>query len=104
MHDAGVIHNDIKSSNLLCGQHKKSTDKIKRCRIIDFGCASSYLDKNGNHVKEEESVSVFHGNVLLSSYDALCFKKPSRKSEMISLGYYLLSMIDDFVLLPFMEI
>ena len=29
------------------------------------------------------------------------FKKPSRKSEMISLGYFLLSLMGDFILDPF---
>ena len=92
MHNAGVTHNDIYSSNVVCGQHTRSLDKVKRCRLIDFGCSTSYLNEDGTHANYKTELGVFRGNITFASYDAMCHKVPSRKSDLIQLGYYLLNL------------
>ena len=100
IHEAGIIHNDIKSANIVCGQNSKSKDKVRRGRLIDFGCASSYLKDDGSHYEDTDKAKRFNGTLIYASYDALCMKMPSRRSEMISLGYYLVNILEDLDFLP----
>ena len=54
MQGAGVIHNDIMSSNIVVGQHMRSNDMVQRGRLIDFGCATSFRNDDGTHVSEKK--------------------------------------------------
>ena len=47
LHEAGYVHNDIKLDNIMIlGSKDQSIMKIV---LLDFGLASTYVDKKGNH-------------------------------------------------------
>ena len=96
IHRAGYIHNDIKPNNILVGQNSKADDQNKRVRLIDFGLVTKYKDAQGNHISEDSEIGVFSGNFLYANLDSLNGKYPSRKGEMISLGYCLLSLVGNY--------
>ena len=58
-HNAGYIYNDLKLDNLLVGFREPvkkpapDRDVFKDCSIhlVDFGYASKFSDKKGNHIK-----------------------------------------------------
>ena len=62
--------------------------------LIDYGMATSFLDKNGNHLKKDQ-VDTFKGNILFASLSALEFNQPSRKDDLISLCYLMLYLLND---------
>ena len=100
-HNAGFVHNGITGLNVACGQHAQCSDQVKRCILTEFGCATKYLDEQGNHVDENEKVrGIFEGNELLASYQAMSLKKTSRRCDLMSLGYLLLVLLRSFVLTP----
>ena len=63
--------------------------------LIDFGFTTSYLDKTRNykHIVEGQS-DRFRGNLVFSSYDQMDYKLTSRKDDIISLTYLLLTMLN----------
>ena len=69
-------------------------------KLIDFGIATEYLDKERNHIKCQE-LKYFEGTTAFSSYNALNFKTTSRKDDMISLYYIIVYTIQGT--LPFIN-
>jgi|TARA_B110001450_G_C17190662_1_gene307221 hypothetical protein len=62
--------------------------------LIDFGYASRFQDKDGKHIKQHE-VESFKGNILFASIDQLDFQSATRKSDLISICYMLIFMLND---------
>ena len=56
-------------------------------RLIDFGLASSFLDEQGNHIKERKSP--FSGNLFFGSRNTLMKISPTRRDDLVSLAYLL---------------
>ena len=56
VHSAGYVYNDLKLENIMCG-YADSVEKTdfnlsgKSINLVDFGFASKYLDKRGNHIE-----------------------------------------------------
>ena len=50
IHEAGYVYNDMKLDNVLIGDHKNKENTKHDIRLIDFGFASKYQDKNGDHL------------------------------------------------------
>jgi len=66
IHEAGYIYNDMKLDNILIGDYKNKEDSMHNIRLIDFGFASKYLDKDGNHLPLTET-QVFRSNMIFAS-------------------------------------
>lgn len=84
-HRAGYIHNDIKPENALLNGEKLT--------LIDFGCATKYLEK-GHHIAKTR-VSRFGGNYLFASINAMTFTSTSRKDDLMSLCFLLIYLLND---------
>ena len=78
LHSIGRVHNDIKPENTM-------TDKNGRAVIIDMGYCEKYSE-------EDIGTDEFRGSLMFSSIDKLMFKKPTRKDDLVSLAYFLITM------------
>ena len=67
-------------------------DKSSDIKLIDFGLAEKYLDKNGDHIERTE-VDEFRGNILFGSHNTMSFHTSTRKNDLISLSYLLIFII-----------
>jgi casein kinase 1 len=80
IHKCFVIHRDIKPQNFMIG-----TDE--QIYLIDFGMATIYVDENKKHVQQGESKKYILGNPKFMSYNIHRGCEPSRRDDLISLGY-----------------
>ena len=62
--------------------------------LVDYGFAKPYLNEDGTHIQEGEGTDTFEGNLLFSSLGLLEFKQPSRRDDLISLGYMLVYLLN----------
>ena len=60
-------------------------DSYGQTVLIDFGFSQKY--------SSEEKDAHFKGNLMFASINQLEFKKPTRKDDLVSLAYMLISMI-----------
>ena len=79
------VHRDIKPDNF------RIQDGL--VRMIDFGLASEYLDKDGKHIPQTE-IS-FCGTPNTGSISALEGKNHSRRDDLESLGYCFMYTVND---------
>lgn len=96
MHEAGYLYCDLKLNNVVIGKPAELAqprDIHYKCRLIDFGLARKYMDKNGKHVPNSTQ-RVFRGNVVFASRNLFNLETPSRRDDLISLCYLLLYLVD----------
>ena len=87
-HKAGYVYNDLKPENIMISFESG----LPKVTLIDFGLATRFKLKDScNHISDNEMTESFNGNMLHSSVDAMNFYKTSRKDDMISLFYLLIS-------------
>ena len=79
MHSKLVIHRDIKPQNIMLKQGE--------LYLIDFGFATFYVDENSNHIVDDGSRQHIIGTPKYVSYHIHCGSLPSRRDDLISLGY-----------------
>ena len=99
-HKAGYIFNDLKLDNLMVGYGDKLDNTVSEksvfsdCSIhlVDFGFATKYKDKKGNHIELGELPS-FRGNIIFASRDQMEFKTTSRRDDLISMCYILVYLL-----------
>ena len=88
IHSKNIIHRDINPENLLIGL--KDPNIIY---IIDFGFCKKYRSsKTGKHVPQK-NLKKFEGTPSFCSTNVLMGKEPSRRDDLISLGYVLIFLI-----------
>lgn len=87
IHRVGLVHRDIKPDNWLYGLKRNH----KLLYLIDYGLADSYLTEKGEHVPYIEQ-DKFIGNYLYSSPFTGLGYPHSRRDDLISLGYLLISL------------
>ena len=95
LHSVFVIHCDIKPDNFMV-QHADNSIKLV---IIDFGMSRLFVDseQTTKHLSDKISDSLF-GTPKYSSYNVHLGHKYSRRDDLISIGYLLMTVFD--IVLP----
>ncbi len=88
IHEEGILHLDIKPGNIVYGGTKENGGSVY---IIDFGVAVHYRDENGNH-NQYTTDSHFRGTYEYASSNIIAGIEPSRRDDLISLGYTLAAL------------
>ena len=85
IHSKGVLHLDLKPSNILFSQNSS------QIYLIDFNLSKSFLSPSGEHLPLSP-IGEFNGNVQFASLNAHQLLEQSRRDDLESLGYLLLSL------------
>lgn len=86
IHSNYVIHCDIKPQNFMIGKYGKHEDIY----LIDFGMSSFYIDETHNHIKYKDNREHIIGTPKYISLNIHNGITPSRRDDLISLGYIFL--------------
>ena len=89
IHDKGYLHLDLKLENVIVDDDDSSV-----LYLVDFGAARTFLDKNGEHIKFDTNVEELKTTMAFASVNLLCHCTPSRKDDLIMLGYLLLDLLN----------
>jgi serine/threonine protein kinase len=84
IHLKHVIHRDIKPQNIMM--------KNGELFLIDFGLSTFYVDEDFNHIKCKQNQPYILGTPKYISYNIHCGYEPSRRDDLISLGYLYLEI------------
>ena len=87
-HDIGISHGDVNSQNVLINHDDGVIDRVV---LTDFGLAETFKDTNGTHVEYKKDPSNIIGSRTYMSVDAHRGVICSRRSDMESFGYSLIS-------------
>ena len=88
IHSKNLIYRDIKPENFLVGINDPNV-----IYVIDFGLCKKYRSsKTGRHILPKVGRK-FNGNFKFSSSYTIRGKEPSRRDDIISLGYMLIYLI-----------
>jgi len=93
IHGAGYTYNDMKLDNILVGDYTMNEKTMHQIRLIDFGFATRYLDKQGNHIEDQET-DVFRSNMIFATVNQFDFKVTSRRDDLQSLSYLLIYLFN----------
>jgi len=102
VHAAGYSYNDLKLDNIMVGFNNRLSKEYTpenvfagaSLHLVDFGFATSFVDKKtGLHISQEE-VETFRGNMIFGSLNQLNFLKTSRRDDLISLLYMTIYMLN----------
>jgi serine/threonine protein kinase len=85
LHKKLVIHRDIKPQNIMI--------KDGSIHFIDFGLATFYVKENGEHLEAAEEKTEIVGTPKYVSYYVHEGKAPTRRDDLISLGYIYILLI-----------
>lgn len=89
LHEKGLLHRDIKPENIVMGNSEKDAGTVY---LIDFGLATPYRDIKGRHLPFSKKNKVTGTMYYLSVFGHLGIQ-PSRRDDLISLGYMLVFLL-----------
>ena len=88
IHSKDLIYRDVKPSNFLIGI--KDPNIIY---VVDFGLCKKYRSsKTGKHILPKKT-GKFYGTLKYASSNVIKGKEPSRRDDLISLGYMLIYLL-----------
>jgi serine/threonine protein kinase len=85
LHSAFVIHSDIKPDNFM-------VDSSENLVIIDFGLSSLYYNSEKDIYKENKPCEHMVGSAKYASYNLHMANTISRRDDLISIGYLMLTI------------
>ncbi len=85
LHSAFVIHSDIKPDNFM-------VDNRENLVIIDFGLSSLYYNSEKDIYKENKPCEHMVGSAKYASYNLHMGNTISRRDDLISIGYLMLTI------------
>jgi len=85
VHMQYIIHRDIKPQNIMM--------KDGELFLIDFGLSTFYVDENFKHVEFKKNKEYIIGTPKYISYNIHNGQEPSRRDDLISLGYLYLNLM-----------
>jgi len=85
IHKHYVLHRDIKPHNFML--------KNGELFIIDFGFSTFYIDENTQHIVDTCSQQSIIGTPKYISYNIHCGSIPSRRDDLISIGYMFMFLL-----------
>lgn len=88
IHNKGIIHSDMKPSNLAVGREDKSI-----IYIFDFGLSTFYIN-NGEHIKESKDSGRGAGTMEYMSLYAHTHPVLSRAADIESIAYILIEFLN----------
>ena len=94
IHKQYVIHRDIKPQNIMM--------KEGELYLIDFGLATFYVDENFKHAECKREKEYILGTPKYISYNIHDGVEPSRRDDLISLGYLYMEIM--MAILPWSSI
>jgi len=93
VHKSNRTFNDLKPENVMI--NTKYASRQISVFLIDFGFAGKFIDENGKHISENETLDMFLGNLLFASPDQMNFYKTSRKDDIQSLFYMVIYLLNN---------
>ena len=69
--------------------------KDSKVTLIDFGFCKKYVNSDGKHCGEHDEVDSFKGNFIFATQRQLQFLRSTRKDDLLSLGYFLIYLLND---------
>ena len=87
VHSTRRTFNDLKPENIMLKDSKVS--------LIDFGFCKKYVNSDGKHCREDDEVDSFRGNFIFATQRQLQFLMTTRKDDLLSLGYFLIYLLND---------
>ena len=87
IHARSILHRDIKLDNFMLGLKDKDT-----IYLIDYGLSKSYL-RNNEHIKKTINTNNIVGTIEYISPNVHEGMTPSRRDDLISLGYMFVHML-----------
>ena len=62
--------------------------------LIDLGYTTKFMDRSKNHMPPSDT-NFFKGNLMFSSVNQMEFKTTSRRDDMISAFYMMITVLND---------
>ena len=64
--------------------------------LVDFGFAKRYHSSKKGHIGKNSDVAMFEGNMMFCSINQMNFYKTSRKDDLMSFCYLMLTLLNGY--------